>query len=272
MSEQPRAAWATTLLFVPGTMPERFAKAAGSGADLVICDLEDAVRAGEKDYARSSVVGWLAADGRGAVRINAPGTEPHDADVAALRGVVGLEAVVVPMAEDPADLHWLVERLPGVPVLALIETAKGVRAAAEIAAVAGVVRVGVGHLDLAADLGCDPDDALIAHARHEILLAVRTADSPAPVDGVTPDVRDFDRVAADARRAAASGFGGKLCVHPAQVEQVKQAFRPAPDIVAWAQTVVTAVADGVGVVDGQMVDAPVLARAQAVLARAEGAS
>ena len=186
-----------TLLIVPGNRPDRFAKAATAGADLVVCDLEDAVPTDAKDAARSAVIDWLA-DGRGAaVRVNASGTAPHLADLAALAAVGGdLGGVLVPMAETPESLAAVVEALPGIPVMALVETARGVRAAAELAAVEGVVRLGVGHLDLAADLGADPDGPLIAHCRHEVVLAARTAGSAPPVDGVTARVRDEELVAA----------------------------------------------------------------------------
>lgn len=268
MSETTGTAWATTLLFVPGSRPERFCKALESGADLVVHDLEDSVPAGDKSGARDDVVAWLRSGGRGAVRVNAPGTDHHDLDVSALHGVEGLESVVVPMAEDPAALCQVADRLPGVPVLALVETAKGVRAAAEIASVDGVSRLGIGHLDLAVDLGCDPESPLIEHARHEVLLAARAVGSGPPVDGVTPDVRDLEVVAREASRAALSGFGGKLCIHPAQLAPVAEAFRPSAESLAWAERITAAVDDGVGVVEGQMIDAPVLTRARAILARA----
>lgn len=259
---------AVTLLFVPGNRPERFAKAAASGADLVICDLEDAVPVDAKESARTAVVSWLASGGRAAVRVNAPGAGHHRADLAALAGAgPGLAGVLVPMAEDPQDLRDTVRALPGVPVLALVETARGVRAAAELAGVDGVVRLGLGHLDLAADLGAHPDAPVIDHCRHELLLAARSAGTAAPVDGVTPDVRDVARVGGEAGRARHDGFGGKLCIHPAQLAPVATAFAPSQDEVAWARRVLDAVGDGVAVVDGAMVDAPVLARARSVLAR-----
>jgi citrate lyase subunit beta/citryl-CoA lyase len=259
-----------TLLFVPGNQPDRFPKAASAGADVVVCDLEDAVPTDAKDDARSAVVDWLADGRRAAVRVNAPGTAPHRADLAALAAVgEHLAGILVPMAETPKSLAAVVEALPGIAVMALVETARGIRAAAELAAVDGVVRLGLGHLDLAADLGADPAGPLIAHCRHELVLAARTAGSAPPVDGVTPHVRDDDLVAADAFTAKRSGFGGKLCIHPAQVHPVAAAFAPSAQETAWARRVLTAASGGVSVVDGAMVDAPVLARARTILTRAE---
>lgn len=259
---------AVTLLFVPGNRPDRFARAAATGADLVVCDLEDAVPAADKAAARTAVAEWLAAGDRAAVRVNAPGTEDHLADLAALGAVGrGLAGVLVPMAESAVALGNVVDALPGVPVLALVETARGVRAAPDLAAVDGVVRLGLGHLDLAADLAADPDASVIDHCRHELLLAARVAGTAAPVDGVTPDVRDVERVAAEAGRARRDGFGGKLCIHPAQLAAVAAAFAPSEEEIAWARRVLGALDDGVAVVDGAMVDAPVLARARSVLGR-----
>lgn len=260
---------ASTLLFVPGSRPERFAKAAAAGADLVVCDLEDAVAPGAKHAAREAVVDWLGQGGRAAVRVNAPGTAEHADDLAALSGLSGLAGVLVPMAERPRDLAEVAAALPGVALLALVETARGVRAAGELAAVPAVARLGVGHLDLAADLGADPDDPLLQHARHEIVLSARAAGSAAPVDGVTPDVRDLARVTAEAAAARAGGFGGKLCIHPDQVAPVAAAFTPTDEELAWADRVLAVADEGLAVVDGQMVDLPVIARARAVRERAE---
>ncbi|MCR1785576.1 CoA ester lyase [Nocardioides carbamazepini] len=261
---------AVTLLFVPGNQPQRFPKAASAGADVVVCDLEDAVPTDAKQAARSAVINWLAEGHSAAVRVNAPGTASHLADLAALAAVgADLGGVLVPMAETPESLATVAEALPGIPVMALVETARGIRAAAELAAVEGVVRLGIGHLDLAADLDADPDGPLIAHCRHELVLAARTAGSAPPVDGVTASVRGEELVAADASAARRSGFGGKLCIHPAQIHPVAAAFAPSAQETDWARRVLTAAAGGVSVVDGAMVDAPVLARARSILTRAE---
>ncbi len=263
---------AVTLLFVPGDRPDRFPKAASVGAGLVVCDLEDAVRAAAKEQSRGEVVSWVARGGRAAVRVNAPGTEHHHADLAALGAAgPGLAGVVVPMAETPSSLAEVVRALQGVPVLALIETARGVRAAPELAAVDGVVRLGIGHLDLAAALGADPDAPVIDHCRHQLVLAARAAGSAAPVDGVTLEVADTGRITADATRARRDGYGGKLCIHPAQLAPVAAAFTPSDAEIAWARRVREAFAEGVALVDGAMVDAPVIARARSVLASAKGA-
>jgi citrate lyase subunit beta/citryl-CoA lyase len=140
---------ATTFLFVPGDRPDRFGKAVASGADVVILDLEDAVAPGDKDSARAHVETWLQ-DNEAVVRINAPGTPWFDADAALVtsRGV----PVVVPKAETPGALAGFRE------VIALIETARGVERAGELAAVPSVTRLAFGSVDLAAELGVAPED------------------------------------------------------------------------------------------------------------------
>src|SRR5665811_765648 len=141
------AAVARTLLFVPGNRPERFAKAAATAADLVVVDLEDAVPEESKATARDTVVLWLSADGRAAVRVNGTRSVHYQQDVTALAGLPGLAAVVVPMAEDPAALAMLHQRLgPDVEIVALIETALGVVRAVELASAPGVRRLAFGHL------------------------------------------------------------------------------------------------------------------------------
>ena len=262
---------ARTLLFVPGNRPDRFARAVASHADLVVVDLEDAVGDGDKAMARESVARWLDAGGpdtAAAVRVNALASTHHEADLAALSGRRGLRAVVVPMAEDPRGLSALAQRLgDDVAVVALVETALGVHLAHELAAADGVRRLAFGHLDLAADLGSSTDDTAMLTARSTLVLASRVAGLPGPVDGTTTALDDPDAAVADATRARALGFTGKLCVHPSQVAPVNAAFLPTEQELEWAHRVLAAPAAGGAVrVDGQMVDAPVLARARNLLA------
>jgi citrate lyase subunit beta/citryl-CoA lyase len=248
---------ATTYLFVPGDRPDRFGKAVASGADVVVLDLEDAVAPADKDAARDAVAAWLTAGGRAMVRINAPGTPWSDADAAlvAARGV----PVLVPKAETPGVLAGFRE------VVALIETALGVERAGELAAVPSVTRLAFGSVDLGTELGVAPEDPEpFAYARSRLVVASAAAGLAPPVDGVTTDLRDDERLAADVRYARRMGFGGKLCVHPRQVEPVRAGFAPTTAELDWARRVVTA-GDSVSTVDGKMVDKPVLARARRIL-------
>ncbi|MCH1866351.1 CoA ester lyase [Nocardioides sp. CFH 31398] len=271
-----------TWLFVPGSRPDRFDKAVASGADEVIVDLEDAVGPDAKDAARADVVAWLGGSGPGGgsawVRVNAAGTPWHAADVEALAGPgapSGLRGLVLPKAEDPD----VVRRLAGLldsraGLVPLVESALGLVSALELARVPGVTRLAFGSIDYALDLGAEEDPDVLAHARSTLAVASRAAGLAPPVDGITADVRDHDLAAVDTRRAVRFGFGGKLCVHPAQVAVVRDAFAPPPEQLAWARGVLAAAEDvppGEAFAhEGAMVDAPVLSRARALLARAPG--
>jgi citrate lyase subunit beta/citryl-CoA lyase len=260
-----------TWLFVPATRPERFAKAAASGADEIICDLEDAVPVDGKDGARQDVAAWLSNGGSGWVRINGVGTDWFDDDVAVLTSAPGLRGVVLPKAEDPADLDALASRLrDGATrgLVALVETARGLMQAGALAASESVDRLAFGSIDYAADIDAEHDDEPLLLARSTLVLVSRCAHKPAPIDGVTADYRDLDAVHGDARSARRLGFGGKLCIHPAQLDAVATAFRPSADQVDWAREVLAAAqaADGAATsLHGKMIDKPVLDRAARIL-------
>ncbi|AHH17637.1 citrate lyase beta subunit [Nocardia nova SH22a] len=260
------ATTAATLLFVPGDRPERFAKAQAAGADLIVLDLEDAVAPGRKDEAREHIGEWLAAGNSGVVRINAAETDWYAADLAMLarHGAVAM----VPKAEDPAALRDAAEVLGAdAAIIALVETARGVLNAAAVAEVPAVRRLAIGTFDLAAQLGIDPSDReALAAARGALTLAAAAAGLPGPIDGVTGSVDDPRLLTDDVRYARRLGFTGKLCIHPRQVAPAAAALRPSPDDIRWATSVVEATtADGVAVLNGQMIDKPVVDRAHRIL-------
>lgn len=259
---------ARSFLFVPGDRPDRFAKATASGADQVVLDLEDAVQPDRKDAARRSVAGWLAAGGTGLVRINGAGTEWHAEDVA-MAAEHGCP-VMLPKAD--ADSATKVTRAlrPDADMIALAETAAGVLGAAATCSAPGVVRVAFGSVDLGTEIGLDASDYdVLAMARSALVLASAASGLPAPIDGVTVGLRDADAVRTDAVAAAHLGFGAKLCVHPNQVVTVNEVFTPSDAECRQAAAVVQAAgAGGAGVLDGKMIDRPVLDRARRLLARA----
>ncbi len=254
------------MLFVPGDRPDRFAKAAGAGADLVVLDLEDAVSPGSKSEAREHVTAWLADGHRCAVRVNAPRSPWHLEDLAALAPYRC--PVMLPKAEDPATVQGASEAFPA--LIALIETAKGVLDAPAIAAVPGVQRLAFGSFDLAAELGVNPADReALRTARGALVLASAAAGLPGPVDGVTGNLHDEGVLTDDVRYARRLGFTGKLCVHPKQVAAAADALAPGADEIRWARTVADAAADGGAVsVGGDLVDKPVLDRALRILRQA----
>jgi len=250
-------------IFVPAHQLERFAKAAASDADAIILDLEDAVPADAKDFARRALTTSFTQKPV-IIRINGAGTPWHAADldaVAALRPA----AVMLPKAEDPALVAATAQRTLA-PVMALIETTQGVANARALGACGSAMRLALGSVDLVADLGCDHvRDALIL-ARGELVLASRLGRLPAPLDGVTTDFSDADLAADDARYARSLGFGGKMVIHPAQLGAVFAGFHPTDTEIAWALRVLAS-GDGAVAIDGMMVDEPVRRKARSILDR-----
>jgi citrate lyase subunit beta/citryl-CoA lyase len=256
-------------LFVPADRPERWTKAFASGADAVILDLEDAVVASAKPGARRALREGSDAIASSPcpvlVRVNARSGEDHLLDMDAIRGL-GLAAVMLPKAETAADVE-ATSAATGRPVVALIESARGLAAARTIAA--ACARIAFGSIDFAADMGSAHTRAALASARSELVLASRLAGRAAPIDGVTTSIKDPDLIRADAAHACELGFSGKLLIHPAQIAPALDGFRPSEDDVAWAERVL-ATRGGVGAaaVDGAMVDAPVFLRAEQIARRA----
>ncbi|HRO80967.1 MAG TPA: CoA ester lyase, partial [Alicycliphilus denitrificans] len=254
--------------------------ALASGADMVIADWEDAVAPADKERARSALAEAVAAlDGarreRLLVRINAEGTPWFAADLQALPQLMaqGLAGAVVPKAESAQTLQAVARAAgPQAALLALVESVAGLYAVDVLAAAPQVARLAFGHLDFQVDAGmaCGPDEAELLPMRMAVVLAARRAGMAAPLDGVTVDTRNPERMASDAERARRMGFGGKLCIHPAQVPVLHAAFDPGEAAVAHARRVQQALQEaggGVCVLDGRMVDAPVLAQARQTLER-----
>lgn len=265
---------AVTALFVPGDRPERFAKAAASGAGVVIVDLEDAVASAHKTKALAAAVDYLSrADLRALVRINPLGTESSKAETVALLDVAqqathGLLGLVVPKAEDIMALRNLATRceMLDLAVVPLIESAVGVLEAVDIAGISGVTRLSFGAIDYALDIDAGSDDRFLDYARSALVVSSRAAGIPAPLDSPAVHIKETDKVQTSAKLARGFGFGGKLCIHPSQVPVVEQSFRPGPDEIQWARSVVSA-AGGASQIEGRMIDRPVIERAQRVLAR-----
>ena len=259
------------LLFVPGDRPDRFAKALASGASGAILDLEDAVALDAKDAARERVRAFLdeAEDlSRVAVRINACDSEAGARDLAMLAGARRVGAVLVPKVEDTEDLAAVGAALGDVPQIALLETARGIVCCDAIARAPRLIALAFGPYDLAADLGGDADADLLLPHRARVLVAARAA-GRAAIDGPTREFGDPAVVRREAMQARRLGFDGKLTIHPAQIAPVRAAFAPSADEVAQARRVVAAAALGSpAVLDGAMIDAPILRAAERALHRA----
>ncbi|HSN20448.1 MAG TPA: CoA ester lyase [Usitatibacter sp.] len=274
--DHPLAA-ARTLLFVPGNRPDRFGKAAASGADAIVLDLEDAVPPSEKAAAREAVrSAWAGLTGHAIpvlVRVNANASGLLADDLAALKGLAPAAAVMLPKAETAAHVAAVRAALPDAAIVPLVETVLALRGLDAVASAPGVVRLAIGHLDFMADTGMSwsEGEPELAPLRFAVSIASRVAGIAPAVDGVTVQTDDEPRLRADTLRAKRFGFGGKLCIHPKQVSVVHEAFAPGEEEVAWAKRVVEADAASGGravKVDGKMVDAPVVTTARNILARA----
>lgn len=249
-------------LFVPADRPERFSKAAQSGADAVILDLEDAVTPEAKDRARAELSCEFT-DLPIIVRVNQIGSSWHDADIAVVRSHP-FAAVMLPKAESPKAIEAMALMLPGIAVVALIESAAGLAAAREIAASPAVAQLAFGSIDFCADLGMAHRRDLLSPIRFELVLASKLAVIAPPLDGVTAQLDDLSQTFSDAAEARALGMGGKLCIHPRQVSETRRAFIPSHTEIEWARRVLAA-GGGAVAVDGEMVDEPVRLRARAIL-------
>jgi len=262
------------LLFVPGDRPDRFEKAVRSAASGAILDLEDAVAPASKDAARIATARYLsqtAGDPRVIVRINAPGTSWF-ADDCAMVAAARLPAILVPKVGTPEVLDALTARCGRIAVVALIESAAGVINSATIAAHPACVALAFGPYDLAADIGGSDDRASMHPHRAHVVVAARAAGKVA-LDGPAAALGDPVQLEDDARYARTLGFEGKLLIHPAQIAPIRRGFAPGPDELARAERVVAAAEAAMpAVLDGAMIDAPMLAAARRTIARRPPAS
>ncbi|WP_247048797.1 HpcH/HpaI aldolase/citrate lyase family protein [Arthrobacter rhizosphaerae] len=263
------------LLFCPADRPERYQKAA-ERADTVILDLEDAVSPENKELARLAIL-TQAPDSaldprRTIVRINPAGTEELARDLECL-AQTPYRTVMLAKAEQA----WQLRTLQGYAVIALCETAAGIVNVSQIAAEPNVMALMWGAEDLVASLGGTSSRteegryrAVAMHARSAVLLAGVAAGKHV-VDSVFVDISDLDGLAFEAADAVASGFASKACIHPSQVNIVREAYAPTPEEVLAASKLLRAAADagnGVFSYSGKMVDGPILKHAQATLIRA----
>jgi citrate lyase subunit beta/citryl-CoA lyase len=267
----------STFLFVPGNRPERFTKALDSGAAAVIFDLEDAVAPDDKEAARNAIrAAWPnfspEQKKRLVIRSNSPGSPFYSADLI-LAQELRVTCLLIPKAESVDQINGAALVLPNTALIPMIETAIGLDQVKQIANSNQVIRLALGNLDLQADLGmtCDLQESELQTARYQIVLASRLAEIAPPIDGVTPSTEDVARIQDDAQRAKRMGFGGKLCIHPKQVEIVKNAFMPSEQELLWAHKVLEAISvsnGGAVKLDGRMIDRPVVLLAQRTLALA----
>ncbi len=247
------------LLFLPASNPRAIAKARESAADLVVLDLEDAVKAADKEMARAAAVKAVSMDWPMpvAIRVNGAGAAEHSSDLAAALGS-DCDLIVVPMVDGPLEFS-------GKPIAAMIETAAGVLAAPAIAR--SVCALIVGTNDLSNDL-CLPsiDRSAMAMGLQSAILAARAA-RIAVFDGVYNRLDDPDGLAVECAHGRALGFDGKSLIHPDQIALCQAAFAPTASEIARAERLIAAATGGAERFENAMIEDMHVGSARRLLAR-----
>jgi citrate lyase beta subunit len=258
---------ARTFLFVSALRVDQVQKALESSADEVILDLEDAVSNDDKAQARENLrVLQPARDC--IVRINNFHSSDFAYDLDSITGYSWLKAVILPKVESSDDVQQTRRGLKGrTEVIALVESALGIENVKEIAT-SGVSRLAFGSVDYSVQMGTEPSDLLLAYPRSRLVVASAARALPPPIDGPTRNYLDLETLKAETALARTLGMGGKFCIHPKQLPIVQQCFAALPSELSWAKMVLDGLAkspSGVFAVDGQMIDAPLIARAKEIV-------
>ncbi len=260
---------ARSWLLVNGANADRFEAAARSRADIVVLDIEDAVAPKDKPAARDNVLGWLGAGHTDWVRINGFGTPWWVDDLAILAGT-SIGGVMLAMVESVDHVTETAKRLPNVPIVALVETARGLERITEIAAAKGTFRLAFGIGDFRRDTGFGEDTVTLAYARSRFTIAAKAANLPSAIDGPTIGSNALKLTEATAV-SVEFGMTGKICLTPDQCSVVNEGLSPSQDEIAWAKEFFAEFeSDGGEIRNGS--DLPRIARATKILelARAYG--
>ena len=263
-------------LFTPATRPERFAKAAEIGADVLLIDLEDAVAPRDKAAARTTALDYLAGLRAGtlrALRINGLDTRAGIADLDALLGsAASPDFLVLPKTETAGHLQILDRLLTAVGkatrLVGLIESAAGLAAVEAIStATPRLAALMLGAADMSADLGAATAWQPLAYARGRLIAACALGDV-LPIDSPFFELHDEAGLKQEVTAAVALGFGAKAAIHPAQIGPINAALTPSAEAVEKARAVIAVNAKGVGTVDGEMIDEAVARKARRTLVAA----
>jgi (S)-citramalyl-CoA lyase len=263
-------------LFTPATRPERFAKAAEIGADVLLIDLEDAVAPRDKAAARTTALDYLAGLRAGtlrALRINGLDTRAGIADLDALLGsAASPDFLVLPKTETVGHLQILDRLLTAVGkatrLVGLIESARGLAALEAIStATPRLAGLMFGAADMSADLGAATAWQPLAYARGRLIGVCALSDILA-IDSPFFELHDEAGLKQEVAAAVALGFSAKAAIHPAQIGPINAALAPSAEEVEKARAVIAVNAKGVGTVDGEMIDEAVARKARRTLAAA----
>lgn len=224
---------ARSWLLVNGAQYERFAPAAHSRADIVVLDIEDAVAPKDKADARDNVTRWLGAGNTDWVRINGFGT-PWWADDLETLSRTSVGGIMLAMVESVDHVTETAKRLPNVPIVALVETARGLERITEIAATKGTFRLAFGIGDFRRDTGFGDNPATLAYARSRFTIAAKAAQLPSAIDGPTVGSSAL-RLSEATAVSAEFGMTGKICLTPDQCATVNEGLSPSQDEISWAR-------------------------------------
>lgn len=267
-----------SLLFVPGSRPERFAKATASMADLVCVDLEDAVLPGDKASARESVLAYLTQNSALCVRVNPVHSEEGERDLQAFAKAGHTpEVIMLAKCESADDVLYArqVINKPETCFIPLIETLKGVENASQIASCCKQVQhIMFGGADMAAELRCEFSYEPLLFVRSQLVFAAAKA-NVGLIDVPYIDIKNEAGLIQETAKVKALGFSGKAAIHPCQINAIHQTFMPSDEQVAYAKAVMAAVDNpdaGVVVVNNRMVDRPIILACQRTLALIENRS
>ncbi|WP_396884406.1 HpcH/HpaI aldolase/citrate lyase family protein [Mycobacterium sp. SMC-8] len=253
---------ARSWLLVNGAQYERFDAAAHSRADIVVLDIEDAVAPKDKAAARANVMRWLGEGHTDWVRVNGFGTEWWAGDLEMLAGSpVG--GVMLAMVESVDHVTETAKRLPGVPIVALVETARGLERINEIASAKGTFRLAFGIGDFRRDTGFGDNPMTLAYARSRFTIAAKAAHLASAIDG--PTVGSSAQKLSEATAVSAEfGMTGKICLTPEQCLTVNEGLSPSAEEIAWAKEfLIEYERDGGEIRNGS--DLPRIARANKIL-------
>jgi citrate lyase subunit beta/citryl-CoA lyase len=226
---------ARSWLLVNGAGPDRFQAAAHSRADIVVLDIEDAVAPKDKVAARDNVVRWIADGNADWVRVNGFGTQWWEGDLDALRELgPGVGGVMLAMVESVDHVTETAKRLPGVPVVALVETARGLERIGEIASAKGTFRLAFGIGDFRRDTGFGENPTTLAYARSRFTIAAKAAHLPSAIDGPTVGSSAL-RLSEATAVSREFGMTGKICLTPDQCAAVNEGLSPSQEEIAWAR-------------------------------------
>jgi citrate lyase subunit beta/citryl-CoA lyase/(S)-citramalyl-CoA lyase len=265
-----------SLLFVPGSRPDRFDKAAKAGADLVCIDLEDAVAPGGKGEARDATIAFLQETGTTrqeviGLRVNAADTEWFEEDLAALREARGADFVMLPKPMGLEEISRVHDAFGRERIIVVMETARAIGMAEAIADHPGVCGAIYGAVDLAGEIGCDLSWEAHLYGRSRCAAAFGAAQKRL-FDVPYLDVKDPEGLRAETLRAKALGIHARAAIHPAQLAPIHEALAPTDGELERARRVLAAFEEadgGVALLDGKMIELPVIKAARRIVAAGE---